>query len=65
MEEIRIVSVQWKIEPMGVDPLTVKTLKQWALGVFSYLSPGSRGFEKLEIPNSLVTKYVDRWADIR
>ena len=65
LEEIRLVSVQWKIKAIVGNPLTVKTLKQWALGVLSYLSPGSRGFEKLEIPNSLVTNYVDRWADIR
>ena len=65
LEEIRLVTVQWNIEPLVRTPFTVISLKQWALGVLSYLSPGSKGFAKLEIPSSLVETYVDRWADIR
>ena len=65
LEEIRLVTVQWNIAPLVQTPITVISLKQWALGVLSHLSPGSKGFAKLEIPNSLVETYVDRWADIR
>ena len=65
LEEIRLVTVQWNIRPLESTPLTVISLKQWALGVLSYLSPGGKGFAKLEIPNSLIETYVDRWADIR
>ena len=65
LEEIRLVTVQWNTEPLVRTPFTVISLKQWALGVLSYLSPGGKGFAKLEIQNSLVEAYVDRWADIR
>ena len=48
LEELRLVHVQHKSIGMGSE-LRIRMLKQWALGVLSYLSPGSKGFEKLPI----------------